>query len=69
MESEMESVRIALVKRAADFLVKTDGTAQVGLRLAWLKEEKRLTDTEVTEAMNMASGGELVRAALGPADD
>ena len=65
-------MRAELIQKAADFLVATEGkrlpngalpTQQ--MKMHWLMEEKGLTTDEYIEALNKASGGEVVRSALG----
>ena len=59
-----EEDRAALVAQAVKFLSNPEikGTAQ--MKMAFVKN-KGLTDTEALEALNQATGGELVKSALG----
>ena len=64
--------RKELVARAVRFLIKTEGKVMPNgvmpsqqVKMKYLIEEKGLTMTEYLEALNQASGGELVRSALG----
>ena len=50
------------VEKAVKFLSNPEVKGTVQLKIAFLKE-KGLSDTEITEAINQASGGALVAAA------
>lgn len=60
----MPKVRTELVEKAVRLFKEFDGKAQVTSMMNFL-EHKGLTQTEILEALNQASGGALVRSALG----
>jgi hypothetical protein len=53
------------IQKAARFLAdkKVKGTVQ--MKMAYLTERQGFTDTEVLEAINLASGGALIDSAMG----
>jgi hypothetical protein len=61
----MKADRKALVEKAAKFLADTNIKGTVQMKMSYLKEKQGLSDAEIMEAINIGSGGELVRSALG----
>lgn len=58
------TVRPEIVAKAVKFLTNPNVQGTVQMKQAFL-QRKGLNDTEILEALNQASGGEVVRSALG----
>ena len=54
----------ALIQKAVKFLTNPEVKGTVQLKLEFLRQ-KGLNETEILEALNQASGGELLESALG----